>query len=227
MQHVKQVLALWILLPRNHETVIDVEMKFKDKQINSITLLVSVLIHAALFLQFSNTAMSHSQAQAPVIDTRISLNLLPPVKQKQQKAVEFKPLKPKKLARKKIKKKKKVVPPTHEQAVAPKIAKEVQREQKDDRIPIRQRYFSILLTHIEGHKYYPRSARQRGIEGSIQVSFRLLANGSITNLSASGGPSILRRAAKSSVTDALPLPLCPPEITCPMQVSYAMQFKLH
>jgi len=199
-------------------------MKFMDKQINFITLLVSVLIHAVLFIQFSNTAMS-SQAQAPVYDTRISLNLLPPVKQKQQKVVEAKPVKPKKVAKKKIKKKKKMLQPKHEQAVAPKIKKEIQRQQIDD-VPIRQRYFSTLLTHIEGHKYYPRSARHRGIEGSIQVSFRLLANGSISGLMASGGPLLLRRAAKSSVTAALPLPLCPPEITCPMQVSYAMQFKL-
>lgn len=201
-------------------------MKFRDNQINFITLLISLLLHAALFMQFSNTAMSSSQAQAPVYDTRISLNLLSPVKQKQQKVVEVKPLKPKKVAKKKIKKKKKIIQPIHEQAVAPKIKKEVQRQQIDDHISVRQRYFSTLLTHIEGHKYYPRSARHRGIEGSIHVSFRLMANGNITGLIASGGPLILRRAAKSSVTDALPLPLCPPEITCPMQVSYAMQFKL-
>ncbi len=200
-------------------------MKIKDKKINFITFALSLLLHAALFIQFSNTAMSSSQAQAPVYDTRISLNLLIPVKQKQQKVVEVKPLKPKKVARKKIKKQKKIIQAEQEQAVAPIIKKEVLRQQVDE-VPIRQRYFSTLLTHIEGHKYYPRSARHRGIEGSIQVSFRLLANGSITGLMASGGPSILRRAAKSSVTDALPLPLCPPEITCPMQVSYAMQFKL-
>ena len=201
-------------------------MKFRDKQINFIALLGSLLIHAALFIQFSNTEMSSSQAQAPVYDIRISVNLLPPVKQKQQKVDEVKPLKSKKVAKKRIKKAERIIHPAHEQAVAQKIKKEVQRQQTDDRIPVRQRYFSILLTHIEGHKYYPRSARNRGIEGSIQVSFRLLANGSISGLIASGGSLILRRAAKTSVTDALPLPLCPPEIACPMQVSYAMQFKL-
>ena len=199
-------------------------MKFRDKQINFLTLLVSVLIHAALFIQFSNTAMS-GQAQAPVHDTRISLNLLPPVKQKQQKPVEVKPIKPKKVAKKKIKKKKKVIQPKHEQAVAPKIKKKIQHQQIDV-LPARQRYFSTLLAHIEGHKYYPRSARHRGIEGSIQISFRLLPNGSISGLMVSGGSLVLRRAAKNSVTNALPLPLCPPEINCPMQVSYAMQFKI-
>ena len=198
-------------------------MKIKDKYINFYTLLVSLLIHAALFIQFSNNAMSRSQAQAPVYDTKISLNFLPAVKQ-QKKSEELKHVKPKKIAKKQINKKQ--VQAEVKQVVAPKIAQEIQRKQTGDLAPIRQRYFSNLLTHIEGYKYYPRSARQRGIEGSIDISFRLLANGTITGLTASGGTLILRRAAKSSVTDALPLPLCPPEITCPMQVSYAMQFKL-
>ena len=201
-------------------------MTLRDKQINLYTLLISLLIHAALFIQFSNNAMSSSQAQAPVYDTKISLNFLPAIKQQKisEEVKHVRQVKPKKIAKKQIKKKQ--VQAEVKQVVAPKIATEIQRKQTGDLAPIRQRYFSNLLTHIEGYKYYPRSARQRGIEGSIDISFRLLANGSITGLTASGGTLILRRAAKSSVTDSLPLPLCPPEITCPMQVSYAMQFKL-
>jgi len=201
-------------------------MKIKDKQINLITLIVSLLIHATLFLQFSNAAMSSSQAQAPVIDTRISLNLLPPVKEKQQKPVEAKPLKPKKVARKKIEKKEKIIPPKHEQAVAPKVEEEVQRQQLDNKTTIRQQYLSMLLTHIEGHKYYPHAARLRSIEGSIQVSFVLQKDGSIRELSANGSSILLRRAAKGSVNKALPLPGCPKDVECPIQVSYAMQFKI-
>ena len=201
-------------------------MKIKDKQINLITLIVSLLIHATLFLQFSNAAMSSSQAQAPVIDTRISLNLLPPVKEKQQKPVEAKPLKPKKVARKKIEKKEKIIPPKHEQAVAPKVEEEVQRQQLDNKTTIRQQYLSMLLTHIEGHKYYPHAARLRSIEGSIQVSFVLQKDGSIRELSANGSSILLRRAAKGSVNRALPLPACPKDVDCPIQVNYAMQFQM-
>lgn len=202
-------------------------MTLQDKQINIITLCFSLLIHAALFIQFSNTAMNSSQAQAPVYDTRISLNFLAAVKQTQQKPVELEQVKPKKVGRNKIKEKNKDLALTHEQAAATKISNDVQRQQLNGNMQIRQRYFSTLLTHIEGYKYYPRTARSRGIEGSIQISFRLLEDGKISGLTASGGPLILRRAAKNSVSDALPLPICPPDITCPMQVSYAMQFKLN
>jgi len=201
-------------------------MNLKDRQINALTLLASLLIHAALFVQFSNASLYSGQAHAPVYDTRISLNFLPDIAK--QEIIKPEPVKTKKRQKKKVAKKKKVIKPQlHQQAVAPKVSKEIQRQHDNERMQIRQKYFSTLLTHIEGYKFYPRSARRRGIEGSIKISFRLLEDGSILDLNASGGPSILRRAAKNSVTDALPLPKCPPNISCPMQISYAMQFKLN
>lgn len=197
----------------------------REKQIRLGTLVFSILVHAALFVQFTTLAMN-SQAQAPKLATRISLNLLPPQQQKPAEPAEFKPAKPQPAARKRVVRENKIIPPVTEQAVAPKLAEQVQRREQNDSVPARQRYLAHLLTHIEGHKYYPRPARLRGIEGSIQISFRLLGDGNISGLTASGGPLILRRAATGAVNRALPLPACPPEITCPMQVSYAMQYQL-
>ncbi len=201
----------------------------KDKQIHIASLIFSILVHGGLFVQFTRMAMG-SQAQAPNYETRISLNLLAPVKQSQQpveQPAEFKPIRPEKPAKKRVIKEKKMVQPTPEQVVAPKLDDEVQRQQADHSVPLREQYLARLLTHIEGYKHYPRSARRRSIEGSIQISFRLLGNGNITGLIASGGPLILRRAAKGSVRQALPLPACPEEVNCPLQVSYAMQFRLN
>lgn len=203
-------------------------MKLRDKQINFYTFLFSFLIHAALFIQFSDTAMSKSQAQAPVYDTRVSLNLLKPVKQEIQKEINPKPvkkIKPVKKKKKLIKKVKKQ--PVVQQAVATQVAKEVKRDNKKELSrQLRQSYLDHVLTHIEGHKYYPHAARLRNIEGSIVVSFVLQKDGSISKLSANGRSILLRRAAKGSVNKALPLPACPKDVACPIQVSYAMQFKI-
>ena len=204
-------------------------MKIKDKQINYIALFVSLLLHAALFLQFSNTAMSSSRAQAPVYDTRVSLNLLAPVKKPQKKVVEVKPVKKKKSKKKNQKKKliKKVKKQSViQQAVASKIDREIKRDNKELNRQLRQSYLDYVLSHIEGHKYYPHAARLRNMEGSIQVSFVLQKDGSINELSANGASILLRRAAKGSVNKALPLPACPDDVECPIQVSYAMQFKI-
>ncbi|MCW8899630.1 MAG: energy transducer TonB [Gammaproteobacteria bacterium] len=204
-------------------------MKLRDKQINFYTFLFSLLIHAALFIQFSDAAMSKSQAQAPVYDTRVSLNLLKPVKPEIQQEIKPKPVKKIKPVKKKREKKliKKVKEqPVVQQAVAKKVADEVKRDKEALSRQRRQSYLDYVLTHIEGHKYYPHSARLRNIEGSIQVSFVLQKDGSISELSANGSSILLRRAAKGSVNKALPLPACPEDVECPIQVNYAMQFQI-
>lgn len=202
-------------------------MKLRDKQIIFYTLIISLSIHAALFIQFSDIAVSKSQAQAPVHDTRISLNLLKPVKPQIQKEIKPEPVKKIKPNKKKNKlinkvKKQSVV----QQAVAMKVAEEVKRDKTELNKQLRQSYLDYVLSHIEGHKYYPHAARLRNIEGSIQVSFVLQKDGSIRELSANGSSILLRRAAKGSVNKALPLPACPEDVECPIQVSYAMQFQI-
>ena len=204
-------------------------MKLNDKKIGMSSFVFSVLLHMVFFIQYSGaTTKNSSQAQAPVLDKRISLNLLKPVKQKIQQ--EIKPIiKPKQIKNKKPKKKliKKVKKqPAVQQAVARKVADEVKRDKNELSKQLRQSYLDYILTHIEGHKYYPHAARLRNIEGSIQVSFVLQEDGSISGLSANGTSILLRRAAKGSVNKALPLPACPKDVECPIQVSYAMQFQI-
>ena len=83
-----------------------------------------------------------------------------------------------------------------------------------------------LVSYIEANKYYPRMARARGIEGDIEVTFELLRNGDIKLLKTSGGTSILREAAETSISRVLPLPIPPETIECPMQVSYVLQYQI-
>jgi protein TonB len=53
-------------------------------------------------------------------------------------------------------------------------------------------YLRRLMAHIESHKNYPRVARRRGIEGEVAVSFRLLADGSVSELTIDQGHRVLR-----------------------------------
>ncbi len=91
----------------------------------------------------------------------------------------------------------------------------------------RQHYLGQLLSHIEEHKFYPRAARRRGMQGVIQVSFQLQSDGSITGLRVEEGHELLRTAAAEAVQASLPLPPPPPQIHCPMTVRYGMEFKLN
>ena len=204
-----------------------------DQGINMSAIAISVLLHLILFVQLTDTVMS-SQAQAPNFSTRISLNLMQPAKQPPQLVkADMPPPEPahKPKAESKPTKKPEVIktesPVIPELAVASKVAEQIQRGQVNDAAPIRKHYLNNLLTYIEGHKYYPQSARSRGIKGSIDVTFELLNNGGINNLKASGGPLILRKAAEQAIASALPFPVPPTEVNCPLQVSYAMQFQLN
>ncbi|MDX8412130.1 MAG: energy transducer TonB [Mariprofundaceae bacterium] len=62
--------------------------------------------------------------------------------------------------------------------------------------------------HLEHYKFYPASARRRGIEGAVQVGFQLDGKGYAEDVSvlASSGYSLLDRAAKETVKRAEPFP---------------------
>jgi protein TonB len=91
---------------------------------------------------------------------------------------------------------------------------------------LREQYLSRLLAHIEAHKFYPRAARRRRLEGVIQVSFTLDDSGHVRRVTVNGGHNVLQKAAEEAVRKAQPLPKPPKEVPCPLQVSYGMEFNL-
>jgi protein TonB len=90
----------------------------------------------------------------------------------------------------------------------------------------RESYLLRLLTHIDSHKFYPRKARHRGMEGEIQVSFYLLSDGSISDLQVTGGSKLLRMAAKQAVQRALSLPPPPGSMQLQEQIRFGMVYRL-
>jgi protein TonB len=90
----------------------------------------------------------------------------------------------------------------------------------------RHNYLGDLAAHIESYKFYPRAARRRGIQGVIQVTFRLLENGSITDLEIKNGHKLLRSATEQALQKAQPLPRPPTTINTPLQISYGMEYLL-
>ena len=92
---------------------------------------------------------------------------------------------------------------------------------------IKQRYLAELMAHIEAHKWYPKAARRRGIQGEVQVSFILLPDGSIKDIEVKNGPEVLVAAAGSAVNKALPMPRPPSQVHCPLHCEFSMRFALN
>jgi protein TonB len=89
-----------------------------------------------------------------------------------------------------------------------------------------RQYLAALQAAIARHKEYPAMARRRGIEGQVEVSFMLLADGNALDIQVSGGPRPLRRAAHKAVHRSLRFPPPPPGTPTPLPVQYAMNFSL-
>ena len=92
---------------------------------------------------------------------------------------------------------------------------------------IRQRYLAEVMAHIEAHKWYPKSARRRGIQGEVKVSFILMPDGSIKDIEVRDGPGVLVAAAGSAVNKAVPMPTPPTEVHCPLHCEFSMRFALN
>lgn len=90
----------------------------------------------------------------------------------------------------------------------------------------KESYLLRLLAHIDSHKFYPRGARHRGMEGEIQVSFYLLRDGGITDLRVKGGSKVLRKAANQAVHQALSLPPPPASMSLHEQIRFSMVYRL-
>ena len=205
-----------------------------DNNIGLLALTASVLLHLLFFVQFINYSYGN-QAQSPELSTRISLNFLSQPTPAPQPLEMIAPIhqaedKIKPIAKKLKKTKpelKQIVPLVLEEQVVASIESENSLAGKEQAVAAdRELYLDELANYIEASKYYPRIARARGIDGDIEVSFELLSNGEINFLKTSGGPGILREAAEASISRALPLPIPPETVQCPMQVSYVLQYQI-
>ena len=119
--------------------------------------------------------------------------------------------------------------PAEEQAVAASYAEAPMDQPALDQAAMeneRESYLLRMLAHIDSHKFYPRKARQRGMEGKINIVFYLHADGSISDLQVSGGSRLLRRAARQAVQQALSLPRPPESFHLQQQVRFGMVYRL-
>lgn len=87
----------------------------------------------------------------------------------------------------------------------------------------------ILLTHLERHKKYPRSARRQHAEGTAMLRFRMDRSGQVLSyaIARSAGYEILDEEVLAMIERAQPLPALPPEVPdATVEVVVPVQFML-
>lgn len=106
------------------------------------------------------------------------------------------------------------------------VSHTTQQRQTEPRYARDASFRATLLKHIEASKFYPAAARRRGIAGSVDVSFVLLADGQIQSLQVQGGPGLLQNVARRVVRSAVPMPIPDDAHSLPMPIHFVMHFAL-
>ena len=209
---------------------------------------LSLLLHGALFASFGGApagvvqpptqSVTRLSFLTPAVEPVVTPEVVPEIRP-EKKIVKPTPEPVKKVVKKKVRKKiaepvKEVVqqPISEPQPVAvaqPMAVAAVATPQIDEGLIMRetQRYLTEVMAHIEQHKWYPKAARRRGIEGEVHISFKLLPDGSTYQLVVEDGPTLLLAAARKAVEKAMPMPTPPAMIDCPLECEFRMRFNLN
>jgi len=217
----------------------------KIMNFRTTAIIVSIFLHALLFANFpSESFQGEKKVAKREIVTRIGFVNLgegneekpvpeeiivekePPPKPPKEKLVEKKiiPKKTKKAVKKvKVEQEKPVIEEKREVSVA--SASQAVEVGTVDFEEEEERYLRELVAMIEKEKFYPKTARRRGVEGSVKVSFLIHHNGEMEELKVSG-KKVLCKAAKEAIQRALPLPPPIDIKNCPIKVEYEMVYAL-
>lgn len=88
------------------------------------------------------------------------------------------------------------------------------------------RYIHQLLAHIERHKYYPTSARRRGMAGAVTIELSVDYLGNINKLDTHSEYSVLSNAARQTILASAPLPGFNNSYESPMHLTFNIKYEL-
>ena len=163
----------------------------------------------------------------PVVEKEVVQEVLPkPIVEKVTPKVVEKPVKkkpiPKKVEKKKIKKKIKKTKKKkrkHKKTSQKHASKQQHHSTKAEK----NKFWNALRRKIDKHKFYPRIAKKRGMEGVVKVKFTVLANGHVGNILVDG-PKVFHHSAKNAVKSAFPLNVKNIPIALPASINITLRY---
>ncbi len=205
-----------------------------------ITLIHTLLLHSYLLkidsiskpdTQVRHITLSHvviKKNQPPKIDIP---KIIPPMIQKPIIKPKHRPKPIHKAKRKKhIKKRKTIKKPIHHEIVLQQPTPNIETKapiKQIDTTSIKDKYTSEIRRQIKQHLFYPKIAKRMHIQDIVEVSFRVLGNGKITNIKIVNHPrKVLSRGAVKTL-NSLDLAPVPKELDQTyLDITIPIEFKL-
>lgn len=118
--------------------------------------------------------------------------------------------------------------PIHNVPVAEVAPVPVKKEPKINTAAEMESLKASLRTRIKERLHYPASARRRGMEGSVDVRFTLLGNGTIKDISIQNGEAVFHNAVKTAValSSGIEVPKYLAD-SLPKEMELTLEFKLN
>ncbi len=159
----------------------------------------------------------------PVIEKEVIKEVVPkPVVEKVTPKVVKKPAK-KKLVKKKVQKKRKIKKKKTKKKKI--LQRQASKQQNHSSKAEKNKFWNALRKKIDNHKFYPRIAKKRGMEGTMKVKFTILANGRIGSITVKG-PKIFYHSAKNAVKSAFPINIEKAPVSLPTSTNITLRYQI-
>jgi len=89
----------------------------------------------------------------------------------------------------------------------------------------RNKFWSALRKKIDKHKFYPRIAKKRMMEGAVKVRFTVLANGNVGHITLKG-PKIFYNSARNAVKSAFPIDVKKSPVSLPSTINLTLRYQI-
>ena len=133
-----------------------------------------------------------------------------------KKEVKKKPEVKKKLKKKTVKKK----------TVQKKQIRQKASARKMQSSPAQKNQFlAAIRAKINKHKSYPRIAKKRRMQGTVDVKFTILSNGNVGNVLVNG-PKVFHTSAQNAVKSAFPIDVKNAPISLPKTINIKLRYQI-
>lgn len=87
-------------------------------------------------------------------------------------------------------------------------------------------FFTKLRNRINENKSYPRSARRRGIEGSVEVKFNLCSDGNVKDIKFISGKNVFKKSIIEAIEDSFPIDVDKSLFSFPKEFKISVEYIL-
>ena len=142
----------------------------------------------------------------PVVETKVVEKPKPKKKTQKKKTVK------KKIAKKKVVKKK-------------KSARKASAQKRKVNPAKVNRFYREIRMKINKYKSYPKIAKRRRMQGTVNVKFTILASGRVSNISISG-PKVFHKSARKAVQRVFPVNVKNIPVSLPTTVNVTLHYTI-